>query len=78
MEFSSMGTRPRLGASASPDPEENSPVAWGKGQGQRLESLRRPPSAPFPQPLPAFFSCGEMSPDTLHNPGHPSEPISLL
>lgn len=54
MEFSSMGTRPRLGASASPDPEENSPVAWAKGQGQRLESLRAPPPS---APCPPTSSC---------------------
>lgn len=38
MEFSSMGTRPLLGASASPDLEEHSPGPWGMSQGQRLES----------------------------------------
>lgn len=37
-----MGTRPRLGASASPDPEEHSPMAWRMGEGQRLESPPTP------------------------------------
>lgn len=48
MEFSSMGTRSLLGASASPDPEELSPVPWGMGQGQRLEFH----PLLFPHPFP--------------------------
>lgn len=62
MEFSSMGTRPLLGASASPDPEGHSPVPWEMGQGQRLEFT------------PCFFtnpSPGVSNPGLPEKQGHP-------
>lgn len=58
MEFSSMGTRPLGGHSASPGPEHS----WGRGQGQRLVSTSCL--------LHTHSMSSKSAPDTPSAPGH--------